>query len=267
MGPRLSAVSTAVLSWQADLPDLGELGLPDLQDSERAAAQQTWLARMVNETVSSRVFAALLGQLLAAGGKPADLQTLATFAADELRHGQLCAAVAHKLGATAEQPLPPLPDVPDHRDTTPQMAVLRNILSVCCLSETVAVALIRAEHAELQGTPLGTVLGQILADEVQHARFGWQYLAAVAPTLTQAERAELGEWLAVALAHLWQHELAHLPFASGRSAAAQAVGICDGVAARQLLRDAIEQVIVPGLERQGLGGEVAWGRVVATQHC
>jgi hypothetical protein len=42
------------------------------------------------------------------------------------------------------------------------------------------------------------------------------------------------------------------------------VGICDGVAARQLLRDAIEQVIVPGLERQGLAGELAWGRVVAT---
>jgi hypothetical protein len=257
----------ALLSWQADLPDLGDLGLPDLQDQERRAAQQTWLARMVNETVSSRVFAALLGQLLAAGGKPADLQALATFAADELRHGQLCAAVAHQLGATAEQPLPPLPAVPDHADTTPQLAVLRNILSVCCLSETVAVALIRAEHAELQGTPLGTVLGQILADEVQHARFGWHYLANVAPGLTAQDRQELGEWLAVALAHLWEHELAHLPYASGRSVAAQAVGICDGVAARKLLRDAIEQVIVPGLERQGLAGERAWGRVVArSQH-
>lgn len=255
-------MSAALLDWQADLPKL-ELQLPPLTDAEQKAAQATWLARMVNETISSRVFAALLPQLLAAGAKPADLQTVAGFAADELRHGQLCAAVAAQLGATPVQPLPPLPDVPAHADTTPKLAVLRNILSICCLSETVAVALIRAEHAELQGTALGQVLGQILADEVQHARFGWQYLAQTAPLLTEPERAELAEWLAVALAHLWAHELAHLPFASGRSEAAQQAGICDGVAARALLREAIEQVIVPGLDRQGLDGSGAWQRVCA----
>lgn len=255
-------MSAALLDWQADLPKL-DLHLPSLTDQERHSAQQTWLARMVNETISSRVFAALLQQLLVAGAKPADLQTVAGFAADELRHGQLCAAVAAWLGATPVQPLPDLPQVPDHTDTTPALAVLRNVLSICCLSETVAVALIRAEHAELQGTPLGQVLGQILADEVQHARFGWQYLAQVAPTLGDEERRGLSDWLAVALAHLWAHELAHLPFGGQRSAAAMQAGICDGVAARALLREAIEQVIVPGLNRQGLDGSGAWHRVCA----
>ncbi|MEZ4468789.1 MAG: hypothetical protein R3F43_31265 [bacterium] len=53
----------------------------------------------------------------------------------------------------------------------------RNLLSVCCLSETVAVALIGAERLEMPEGPLRDILTRILADEVGHARLGWRWLA------------------------------------------------------------------------------------------
>jgi hypothetical protein len=237
-------------------------GLPDLDARERAAAIATWRGRMVNETVSSRVFAGLLPQLLRAGLPARRLQACATMIGDELRHGRMCAAVVHALGGEALADLPELPDVPDHADAGPLEAVLRNVLSICCLSETVAVALLSAERLELEPPALRQTLEAILADEVQHARFGWTLMAEALPDVTVEVRERLSRYLVTALRHLEAFELAHLPASPGVSDRAASVGVCSGLEARGLLYDTIEQVIVPQLEGLGLAANVAWARVL-----
>jgi len=231
--------------------------LAGLDGRARAAAVATWRGRMVNEHASARVFTALSAQLGRAGLATA-ARAAAAMMADELRHAEQCAAVVEALGGAARAELPPLPAVPEHADADPLEAALRNVLSVSCLSETVAVALIDAERRGAGPPALARLLARILADEVGHARAGWRLLEELAPRLRPALRARLDDYLVLAFAHLVEHELAHLPARPAPSSAAEALGVCDGHGARQLFFATIEQVIVPGLQAHGLDAVGAW---------
>lgn len=217
----------------------------------------TWRARMVNEHGSSHVFTQLADQLAALGWTD-DAAEAHSFAAEEREHGRLCGAVVEAAGGEALAHAAPPQALPPHADTTPRAAALRNLVSICCLSETVAVALIGAERLLMPEGPLRELLAQILADEVGHARFGWRLLAREAATLRPDEHAALTRYLPVALAHLEAHELAHLPVAARWPDDAAHYGLCDGGDARSLFQDTIDQVILPGLEAHGLPAVSAW---------
>ena len=234
-----------------------------LDERERAAAIGTWLGRMVNEHISARVFAALIPQMMAAEVPAARIAEVAAMIGEELRHGVQCAAVVHALGGEAIAPLPPLPAVPDHADAAPLEALLRNVLSIACLSETVAVALIGAERDSAGPPAMQATLTTILADEVGHARFGWRLLDELAPRLTPDLRRRLGDYLVAAFRHLRDHELAHLPPHPAPSLRAEAYGVCDGNEARALFFATIDTVIVPGLEHHGIPAAHAWATAQA----
>jgi hypothetical protein len=232
--------------------------LDDLDDHARASAILTWRGRMLNEHVSARVFSALGDQLARAGLHGDRRARVAAMVHDELRHADRCAAAVEALGGDPVAELPTLPPVPDHADAGPLEAVLRNVLSVSCLSETVAVALIDAERRAAGPPALGRLLAEILADEVAHARFGWKLLEDLSSHLSPELCERLGDYLVVAFDDLAVHELAHLPARPAPSPAAEAVGVCDGLAARRLFFATVEQVIVPGLQAHGLPALSAW---------
>lgn len=236
-----------------------------LTDADRARAIGTWRGRMVNEHVSARVFASLVPQMMAASLDPDWQAEALTMAQDELRHGRQCAAVVAALGGEAVAELPALAAVPAHEDAAPLEAFLRNLLSISCLSETVAVALIRAEHEEVAPPEMRATLGAILADEVRHARFGWRVLRELGP-LPADLRERLGEYLVVALHHLREHELSHLPVAHPPTEEAASVGVCDGRDARSLFFETVDAVILPGLEAHGLPARAAWRASHALAH-
>jgi hypothetical protein len=221
------------------------------------AAIHTWLGRMVNEYQSAEVFEVVADQLARAGVDAARVAEVRAFAAEERQHGVLCGAVVASLGGQARVEVTPPPEVPLHVDAGPLEAALRNLLSVSCLSETVAVALIGAEREDMPEGPLRELLTGIWADECGHAHTGWKLVAELLPDdLVIRER--LGEYLEIALGHLEQHELAHLPVEASWPPGAEAWGLCSGASARVLFFETVEQVIVPGLERLGLPGERAW---------
>lgn len=255
---------SAILDLRLEARAIG-LQLPACPDDEalRCAAIATWRGRMVNEHGSARVFEALAGQLEPAGLSE-HIGAVLQFAAEERRHGVLCGAVVEALGGEALAPTVPSEDVPLHADApTPVEAALRNVISIGCLSETVAVALIGAERQQMPDGPLRRLLTRIWADEVGHARLGWRIVARVAPTLDTAARERLGDYLEVALQHLVQHELAHLPVRSRPSPAGAVFGVCDGTDARRLFFDTVRRVIVPALHARGLPVQRAWTRVAA----
>ncbi len=135
-----------------------------LSEAELAAARGTWVGRMVNEHVSAQVFAGMIPQMMRAGIRADRQAQVATMIADEMRHARQCAGMVEALGGEAVAEMPEIREMPLHKDAGPLEALLRNVLSICCLSETVAVSLISAEHLELQGGQIGQVLGQILGD-------------------------------------------------------------------------------------------------------
>ncbi len=241
-------------SLQPALPDPD--GLPHgLGPKVRAAAIATWRARMVNEHGSAPVFEALAQQATRAG-LAAVARELAGFADQERRHGALCGAVVEALGGEAVAAIEAPTPVPGHHDVAPLEALARNLISVCCMSETIAVALIDAERRSMPHGPLRALLSTILADEVGHARTGWRLLASWCdgdrPALDADARARLSDYVVVALAHQRAHQYAHLPLASRPPAVAAQWGLCDGADARSLCDDTLTQVVVPGLARLGL---------------
>ncbi len=243
------------LALEAEAHRIELADTPPLTRAERALVESTWRGRMANEHASARVFAGLVPQLMRAEIRPAKQAELATFIADELRHAEQCAGVLVSIGARASAELPDLGDIPAHAECEPLEAALRNVLSICCLSETVAVSLINAERIEQSATPIGGVLQAILADEVKHARFGWKLLEDT--PLEDAMRARLSDYLRVALAHLELHELAHLSPVPAPNAA-MAYGACDGALARDIFYSTVEEVIVPRLEQHGFDAARAW---------
>lgn len=225
----------------------------------REAVVATWRGRMVNEHGSSRVFAALAAQLADAGFDSAWSDACRGFAEEERRHGVLCGAVVEALGGEAMAPAREEHDLPLHDDAVSKhAAAMRNVLSVACLSETVAVALIGAERLEMPDGALRDLLTTIYADEVGHARFGWRLAASSAPSWDDATRADLSKYLRVAFRHLEMHELAHLPVSSRPPAEGARFGLCSGQDARALFYDTVESVIVPGLEAFGLAARESW---------
>ncbi|MDI1480129.1 ferritin-like domain-containing protein [Polyangium sp. y55x31] len=230
----------------------------DIEPALREAARRTWLGRMINEHGSAPVFDGLARQLEAAGVAADLVAECRTMAEEERTHGALCGAVVEALGGEARAEVDTPRPLPEHRDVAPLEGVLRNVLSVCCLSETVAVAQIDAERLEMPEGELRELLTRILADEVGHARFGWRFLGSVVPALDAAARARLATYLRVAFASLEQHELSRIPARTTFPPGAASYGLCDGAAARGLFYATVHEVIVPRLEQHGLPARAAW---------
>lgn len=230
----------------------------EIDPALRQAVQRTWRGRMINEHGSAPVFEGLARQLRRAGAPAEQIAECARFADEERAHGVLCGAVVEAFGGDARSEIDPAPPFPEHLDVTPLEAVTRNVVSVGCLAETVAVAIISAERLEMPAGELRALLTRILADEIGHARFGWRFLAEAAPSLDAAARARLGAYLRVAFAHLERHELTHLPAGARFPDGARAYGLCDGADARALFYDTVRGVIIPRLEELGVPAAAAW---------
>ena len=229
-----------------------------LREDLVASARATWHGRMVNEHGSAVVFEGLARQLARAGFAENEVRAAETFAREERRHGVLCGAVVEALGGEAVAEVEPAEEFPTHEDVDAIEGVVRNLLSVSCLSETVAVALIGAEREEMPEGPLRDLLTRIWADEIGHARFGWAIVGREVRKMDAAARARLGAYLAVALAHVERHELRHLNAAACPPRAGAAWGLCNGADARSLFYATVETVILPRLAELGLDAERAW---------
>ena len=229
----------------------------------REAAAATWRARMVNEHRSSAVFAGLVPQMIEAS-TGFDLQTAALRAAtEEVFHAALCGDVVRAFGGDARaEAEPELTPPPRHAGLDARERLLRNVMFVGCLSETVAVGLLTEEHALCTDPWVRGVLEVILADEVAHAKLGWRHLAAAAPTLDEAARARTSAYLRVAFGYLEEKELALLPvsppLADADVRGREAAGLCSGDAARGVFYDTLASVVVPSLDALGFEASAAW---------
>lgn len=243
---------------------LAPLDVGDVSAADLDAARTNWRERMASEHASARVFGALVGGMMNAGLPAAETSRVADMVRQELDHAALCASVLTALGSDPVAELAPLPPVPEHADASPLEAILRNVISVGCCSETVAVALVATEREQAGPRPLRRVLDQILRDEIKHSRFGWRLVDRYTPALTAQERASLGDYLVDAFAHQVRF---HAPFLSMpcASEAGVAIGAPHGRSSWLVFVTTMETIIVPGLERCGLPAAAAWQAVQSAE--
>jgi hypothetical protein len=128
----------------------------------------------------------------------------------------------------------------------PLEGLLRNVLVISCLNETVAVALLESNRRLVKESALRRVLTEILSDEVGHSRLGWQLLSHLAPRLDAGMRARLGEYLVPAFVQLFERH-----FTGAGAAVPPAVeplGVEDRRDSTALFLNVVNDVILPRLE-------------------
>ncbi len=237
-------------------------GVEHLSAGDLALAQEHWRIHMAAEFASARVFAGLVPQMMAAGLPFEEVREVTDMARQEIEHGYLSGRVYAALGGVARSAVPPLDPVPQHDGAGPLEVVLRNVISVSCCGETLAVAVIGAERERATIEPLREILTRILSDEVGHARFGWRVLRDVAPAMD----AELRRRLSAYLVAVFERDLTVMKRALAgpqASSAALAVGAPDGELSWSTFLDTVTSVTVPGLERCGL--RAAWALAKARE--
>ena len=250
-------MSTLDLRRHARRDPMPTLDVSDVSAADLDAARTNWSARMVSEHASARVFAGLVGGMMRAGLPADETYRVADMVRQELDHARLCARVLAALGVEPVADLPELTEIPDHADATALEAVLRNVISIGCCSETVAVALVATEREQAGPAVLRRVLDQILRDEIKHSRFGWRLISQLAPSLSSREREGLSSYLVDAFSHQIRF---HAPFLDMPRAedAGLAIGAPHGRSNWLVFVSTMNDIVVPGLERCGLDAKAAW---------
>ena len=245
---------------------------------QRRAAAIQWAGRARNEHGSVQQFGQLTQVLASARVELELLGCLARMITDEVRHAELCAAMALAIwpeGAPLEprvfrwpQPRPPWRDPPSPRevlDPEPRLAwAAEVILTACCLGETLSKPMLEALVVVTTEPLAEAVSRQILRDEHLHATFGFEALELLLPRLSDESRARL------------QVELAS-DFAGFERSVCGSIGIADVVNSEIVIERAgpnlgvltdhqyavifyscLESEIFPKLRALGLDPDAAW---------
>jgi hypothetical protein len=212
--------------------------------SDRRVLADTWIARAAMERRVADSFEVIRGALIRRSS-PQKLVDLAGRAIDdEYRHAEISRAVASRFAGVPLPAPPRLPlDVPRHRGARPELRDTLFVVGQCLLNETTASAYLETCVAHAEGALARTALLELLADEIDHARIGWAWLAAAdAPT-----RAEVGRWLlpmAYVNLRVWRKETT----AYGDSSDALRLhGAPPSWILHEALVDALRSLVVPGL--------------------
>jgi hypothetical protein len=184
-------------------------------------------------------------------GVDRELVAIATLAtAQEQTHLRLCAEISERFGGRVE--LPTEPDVEELAPAAfdPLDRVLYEVVALCCIAETANAALVTAGSDEIDDTAIRRAVRTILADEVQHSRLGWRFLAT--HPIDDAQRAWLGGYLPDMLEGTVRAELfAPVPII-GDELTMQKYGTLPIAGRRQAFLDGMREVLLPGLEGVGI---------------
>lgn len=203
-----------------------------------------------------------LGQMLVAftrAAVPLDLcSQVASFAAEEARHVELCARVASQLGGGA--PIAFSPDavtVPLDAALTPLQCANELVVSVLCVSETLSLPLLTLTMKSATHPLCRAVFERIVRDEARHARLGWDYLDWAELDAVECERLAVVAQKSIAQhAPAWERlkSRAHDGMTSEgyRLADVHDLGWAESSAYAEVARRTVREEIVPRLAAHGI---------------
>jgi hypothetical protein len=199
---------------------------------------------------------------LSVHGVPIDLVTAASrIPGDEARHADLALRMATLLAEPGSDVCFDIdPQGLEKQLRLPMtMEVLDlHMVELAAISETLAAALLTGCMRTASDPTLKAFFGTLVADEINHARLGWFYLAWRAPQWSRAERQRVADRAGTLVAGTEKR------FSRGRDSkpahrkAARALGVLDSPAQQRVVRQVMVDEIVPGLDALGLGASVAW---------
>ena len=199
---------------------------------------------------------------LARAGAPFDLVSAATrVPQDEIRHADLAFRFASMCAAREVTVDVTQADEQSSKRWHERLTIedLDSFaIEIVAIGETLACGMLAGCRDGATDPVAHAVYSNIVADEVHHARLGWYYLLWRAPQWTQADRQRVANNAGEMMVQV------ETRFGRGRDAprgaqkAARALGVLDTQRQRRIVKDLMENEIVPGLDALGLGASHAW---------
>lgn len=163
-----------------------------LDDAARQEISDVWLARSATERRVADSFEVIRDALTELGMDRSLIEIADRAVDDEYRHEEICRVIASRFaGQELETPPRLTLVVPKHRGADDRLKLELWVVGQCCMNETIASAFLEAAVATSSAPMARGALKELLSDEIDHARIGWAFLAA----LPDAERARIGPWL------------------------------------------------------------------------
>jgi hypothetical protein len=212
----------------------------------RQDVASTWQRRAHEELRVAAAFAVLSRELLEVGADARVLAGVSRGVNDEVRHAEVCRSLASKyLGADVPWPAPvviePSPRADDRRIRT-----AFHVVSMCCVNEAIASTFLDASLAGARAPSARCAVGELLADEVEHARIGWLFLA----QQTAATRSLVEDNLVTLVQPVWQcwWDCSQVTLKDG----APEHGLPSVEATRACASSALRDIVLPGFAELGL---------------
>jgi hypothetical protein len=221
-----------------------------MDDATRGELAARWAYRAGLEHAAAARFARLAGRMETCG-LDRELVAIARLAtAQERDHVQLCAEIAERFGGVVELPREPevteiAPDAFELRDR-----VVYELVAFCCITETANAAVVTAGADEVDDTAIRRAVRTILADEVQHSRLGWRFLAT--HPIDDPQRAWLGGYLPDMLAGTVRDDLFKPAPIIGDELTMQRYGTLPVAGRREAFLAGMREVVLPGLGAIGI---------------
>jgi hypothetical protein len=214
----------------------------------REAVAATWAFRAKGEREAEDRFRRL-ARTLAELHAHETVQRLALSAsADEERHAALCVDLVRAYGGSME--MPPVESLPvDREGMSLEDATLTEVVSLCCIAETLSVAALGAILEVTVATDIHDVVHAILKDETSHAKLGWAHLAS-------ERKAGRGDFLSARLAPMMAASIPDdlfLPGTDSDNQEALAFGQLSRTRRVVIFRETFDRVIFPGFDALGIG--------------
>jgi hypothetical protein len=233
--------------------------IDSLPPKARLRLAHAWGWRAREEARAANLFDYVAREI---GSRDADLAAWAARSAEQERaHATWCATYAatfgpspDALGPADEQHLQPAVD---------DAVLLGFVVAACCINETLAAGYLREMRRRARTPTARRLVRDLLRDEVEHARFGWIYLA------RRTALEDIRGWLDANLVSILVcsmgvvFEESHVAAADDDDAVSELVSAhgylsaCDG---RRSYLDSFDQAILPGFRALGveLGDVEAW---------
>jgi hypothetical protein len=219
-------------------------GVQGLGEEQRECVAGYWWQRAEGELTSWHGFQHVLADLRTERAAPAVIELAERAVQDEFQHAQRCREWATHFGhpggelaARGERP------IAFRGATAEQNRLLR--ITLCCMNETVGCVVLRQARPALALPELRAFNRWHMADELQHSRVGWAYLA----TVRAEQHAFLRSWVPVLL------RLVKEGWCEGNEQAREDL-VPFGYFSSRLLRaaqdEAVNAIILPGLQHLGI---------------
>lgn len=218
-----------------------------------------WEMRTLDEYRSQVAFTELLMELTEMGFAFDILGTAVRVVRDEARHVELCRRMVAVLGGS--ETIPGEPTWVRSDPTQPLMRrVVRTVIGSLCVGETFSVRMLAAVRDTTIDPLTRNVVTCLAADESIHSQFGWTVLEALAPHLSEEDRADIDATLPYFLGASEVMVVRSAPQAEESLATAPTnpFGFMNDKERARVFYDTLERDILRRLDALGIHGRKAW---------